>query len=80
MTQQEKLDQIQCRLQKPENASRLEQAKNELGIGIWWHYNRASNSLKIIASANKWERLLYELDFSVSVRKVERMMNEQGWL
>lgn len=79
MTRQEKFDQIADRLNKPENKEKLEQAKQEPGCGLWWHFNRAQTSLKSIENTPGKDRALFESDFSVSARKVEQWMNEQGW-
>lgn len=79
MSKEEKLDLIIQRFQEPENAERLEKAKSEQGLGIWWHFNRAQNSLKNMPAASKVKKALLDLDYSVSIRKVNRIMKTQGW-
>lgn len=79
MSKEEKLDLIIQQFQKPENAERLEKAKSEQGIGLWWHFNRAQDSLKKMPAAPKVKKALLDLDYSVSIRKVNKIMKNQGW-
>ena len=79
MTKQEAYNLIIERLQKPENALRLAEAKKETGLGILWHLNRARDMLGKISQPNDPLQSLYEDSFVVSVRDIRKMMDEQGW-
>ena len=79
MTRQEAYEHVLHRLQKPENVQKRLDAERELGIGIRWHLNRAKEMLTIIPEAEEPQKTLYKDTFSVSIREVQRMMDEQGW-
>lgn len=80
MPMKEALDAITKRLMKPENTARYAEAANN-SSRICWHYERAKESLECIQNANTSNanlRLL-ESDFSVSIKEINRMLDEEGW-
>lgn len=79
MTRQEAYEEALYRLQKPENAQKRLEAEKELGIGIRWHINRANEMLARIPTAEEPQKSLYKDTFDVSIRAVQRMMDEQEW-
>ena len=79
MTKQETYNLITDRLRKPENALRFAEAEKETGMGILWHLNRAKDMLVKISQPNDPLKSLYEDSFSVSIRNIRKMMDEQGW-
>jgi len=79
MSRRERLDVIIQRLNNPENQKKYEEVEKEQGFGIKWHFNRAKASLKAIEDAGGEGTDLLELDFLVSIRNIEHLMDEQGW-
>ena len=79
MTRQEAYEEAVHRLQKPENTQRWLEAEKELGIGIRWYLNRATEMLARIPEAEEPQKSLYKDTFDVSIRHVQRIMDEQGW-
>jgi len=80
MSRRERLDVIIQRLNNPENQKKYEEVEKEQGFGIKWHFNRAQKSLEAIETAGGKSTELLELDFSVSIREIEHLMDEQGWI
>ena len=79
MTREEAYEQLLHRFQQPNNMDKRIEAEKEMGIGICWHLNRAKEMLAKIPEAEEPIKTLYKDTFNVSIRDVQRMMDEQGW-
>ena len=67
-------------MQKTEKAEKLKQSKQKGNSGVWWHLNRMCTSLNIPSISNNQFQQLCDLDFSVSVRTIEKIMKEEYWV
>lgn len=80
MTRQEAYNSIIARMQNPKNSERLAELLSQSeGPGLLhFHFKRVRNSLKDIQDGND-KNGLSKLDFQVSVRDINQILDEQGW-
>ena len=81
MTRKELFEEVVSRMEKPENKQRLEaQENNKNELSLQWHLNRARELLKPMEKSDEYKKSLMENDFDVSIREIQKLLDEQGWV
>ena len=79
MTRQKRLDEIKNRIHKPENYEKYQALLNGESR-LNWHFKRAKKSLEELSNkASNAHDSLFESDFDVSIREMERILESEGW-
>lgn len=80
MSRQKQYDALMERLNTPQNAELKEKLPlKPNGIDLTFHIMRLNNYFKNWEKSDAITRKLLELDFDVSIRKANEIMDEQGW-
>ena len=79
MTRKELFEEVVSRMEKPENKQRLEaQENNKNELSLQWHLNRARELFKPMEKSDEYKKSLMENDFDVSIREIQKLLDEQG--
>ena len=80
MTREKEYNALIERLNNPQNAElRNRLAQTSHGFDLEFHIKRINTYVQYEKSSNCAERDLLELDYSVSLTVIKKMMDEQGW-
>ena len=80
MTRKELLDGLIFRIKNPQNKEKWEKQKNSKnGYSIDWHVDRARELFKLIETPDERRLSLLESDFDVSVKAIQKILDEEGW-
>ena len=81
MTRKELFEEVVSRMEKAENKQRLEaQENNKNELSLQWHLNRARELFKPMEKSDEYKKSLMENDFDVSIREIQKLLDEQGWV
>ena len=62
-----------CACEKSEEAPDTE-------LSLQWHLNRARELFKPMEKSDEYKKSLMENDFDVSIREIQKLLDEQGWV
>lgn len=80
MTRKEQFNYLIYRIRKPENDALKQVLESEKGnADLRFHIIRLKSYFKNWEEADDITRKLLELDFDVSLRKANEIMDKQGW-
>ena len=71
MTRKEWFEEIVARVQNPQN--------KENGYSLDWHLARARELFNQINTSDEQRMSLLENDFDVSIKAIQKILDEEGW-
>ncbi len=80
MTRKEWFEEIVARVQNPQNKEKREkQRNNKNGYSLDWHLARARELFNQINTSAEQRMSLLENDFDVSIKAIQKILDEEGW-
>ena len=80
MTRKEWFEEIVARVQNPQNKEKLEKQRNSKNeYSVDWHLARARELFRLIETPDERRLSLLESDFDVSVKAIQKILDEEGW-